>query len=258
MAGEVMPVDWQRDLSDRLVSLGVTLVGYGDVSRGLAGELRHLDKAVSLAVAHPSGGGNVVSSGGVTAYCNQMADVDQRLERVQGWLVRYLKSRGWRTLAIPPDSLRRDSRFIARIYPLFPHKTAATCAGLGWVGKSGLLINERYGPLLSLATVLTNAPLAVCQSPLWSGRCGKCRRCVDGCPVQAIPDREWSSAGPAGQIDVQACTGRLTANREKTGRAICGLCILACPYTGKITRRPFAREDPPPGQGPRRAGSMAL
>jgi epoxyqueuosine reductase QueG len=44
-----------------------------------------------------------------------------------------------------------------------PHKTVATRAGLGWVGKSALLISDRFGAALRLTSVLTDAPLPVAK-----------------------------------------------------------------------------------------------
>ena len=210
------------------------MVSCGDVSVGLATELKHLPRAISLAVAHPPGGGSLDLQG-EGAYCHAVLEVDAALDRIQRHLVRLLKAGGWKTMAIPADTHRSDSRFIARLYPLFPHKTAATCAGLGWVGKSGLLINPLYGPRMSWATVLTDAPLEVCRTPYTTGRCGGCRRCVEACPVGAIPDREWSCTGANDyQIDTVACAGYLQENKKRTGRAACGQCLMACPYGQKV------------------------
>ncbi|MCS5696843.1 4Fe-4S double cluster binding domain-containing protein [Desulfofundulus thermocisternus] len=219
-----------REIKKFLLEWGATLVGFGDVSRGLAGELRHLPVAISLAIRHPSPGRNLIHTTRGPIYSNRYQQVDLKLEQLQKRLVSLLKSHGFKCLAIPPDSHRHDTRFVARLYPLFPHKTAATCAGLGWIGKNGLLVNETYGPRLSWATVLTNAPLEVCTTPYVSGRCGKCRRCVEACPAGAIADREWvRDEGLVPHIDVEACRRQLERNRLLVGEDICGLCILACP-----------------------------
>jgi len=220
----------QADLTEYVRSCGADLVGWGDVSEGLAGELTHLPAAISLAMVHPPAG-NVVRVGGRLAYDHRSTSLDHMLEGIQKNLVREVKSHGYRALAIPPDTRRDDRRFIARLFPLFPHKTAATCAGLGWIGKNGLLINERYGSRLAWATVLTNAPLPVHGTPVTAGRCGACRRCVEACPAQALSDREWvRSALAPPQIDVRACSGYLMENQKVLGRALCGLCLMACPY----------------------------
>jgi len=221
------------DLRGQLLAWGASVAGCGDVSRGLAKELNHLPRAVSIAIAHPFRGGPPIVDGSGT-YCHAVREVDATLEQIQRRLVRVLKGQGSKAMAIPPDTHRSDHHFIARLYPLFPHKTAATCAGLGWIGKNGLLVNPLYGPRMSWATVLTDAPLDVCRTPHNRGRCGTCRRCVEACPVGAIPDREWSCTGVNDyQIDATACAGYLLEKKKETGEAVCGLCLMACPYGQK-------------------------
>jgi epoxyqueuosine reductase QueG len=54
-----------------------------------------------------------------------------------------------------------------------PHKTTATLAGLGWIGKCALLVTERYGSAIRLTAVLTEAELP-CGEPVSRSRCGAC------------------------------------------------------------------------------------
>ncbi|MBE3588274.1 MAG: epoxyqueuosine reductase [Thermoanaerobacteraceae bacterium] len=219
-----------QDVKKYLLSLGATLVGFGDVSQGLAGELRHMPVAISLAIRHPMSMANLIHTTRGTVYSNRYEQVDLLLEQLQKRVVNLLRGHGYKSLAIPPDSHRQDTRFVARLYPLFSHKVAATCAGLGWIGKNGLLVNETYGPCLSWATVLTNAPLEVSTTPYVSGQCGRCRRCVEACPAGAIADREWvRDEGLVPHIDADACRRQLEKNQQLMGEDICGLCILACP-----------------------------
>jgi hypothetical protein len=60
------------------------------------------------------------------------------------------------------------------------HKLAAHLAGLGWIGKSCLLLTEQFGPRVRFVSVLTDAPLEA-GSPL-DKPCGKCQVCIDACP----------------------------------------------------------------------------
>jgi epoxyqueuosine reductase len=66
----------------------------------------------------------------------------------------------------------------------FPHKTAATSAGLGWIGKTALFVSHDFGPAVRLATVFTDLELPP-GVPVVEGRCGACRDCVDACPAAA-------------------------------------------------------------------------
>ena len=223
-------VDFESEsLVLHIKNAGASLAGIGDVSIGLAKEFQHLPGAISLGIHHPA---IERKSEHIYSYFPFYPSIDRRLLKIEKELVRQLRFAGWRALAIPPDSNRFDNSFISRLYPLFPHKTAATCAGLGWVGKSGLLVNEKYGPCVNWATVLTDAPLETCNKPILQSRCGNCRKCVDTCPAGAISDKQWirvdeNSYQP--MIDIEKCSSQLKVNGKKFGISTCGVCILVCP-----------------------------
>ena len=60
----------------------------------------------------------------------------------------------------------------------------AARAGLGWIGRHGLVIHPRFGTWFHLATILTTVPL-VPDEPI-PDRCGNCTACVHACPTNAI------------------------------------------------------------------------
>ncbi|WP_418791563.1 4Fe-4S double cluster binding domain-containing protein [Phosphitispora sp. TUW77] len=217
-------------LKEKIIDWGATLAGFGDVSVGLAPELKHMPNAIALAVKHPRYGG-INKSGSMIVYSSHYEEVDHVLESVQKKIITFLKARGWRTLAIPPDSAKTDKSFISKLYSLFPHKTAATCSGLGWIGKSGLLVNREYGARMSWATVLTDAPLLVSKTPYTESDCGNCSRCVDACPASAIRDIIWKRGDKAEVfIDVDACAEYMNQTVKVFQKHICGVCVLVCPY----------------------------
>jgi len=212
----------------QLNAMGASLAGVGDVSIGLAREFQHIPKAVSLGIHHPIIEKNYEK---MQSYAPFYYSIDRRLLKMQKLLIGWLRFAGWRALAIPPDSNRYDNSYISRLYPLFPHKTAATCAGLGWVGKSGLLVSDRYGPYVNWASVLTDAPLETCKKPIIHSYCGNCRRCVDACPAGAIKDIHWIRGDNyQSMIDIEKCAAQLRMNIKNNGNPTCGFCILACPH----------------------------
>jgi epoxyqueuosine reductase len=205
------------DLKEHLLDLGATVVGFAQVDEALGDEISHLKRAISI---------------GVDRKLNE--DTVNFLSTLQQEAARELKTRGYRYLIIPPDSDRISDTFISRLYDLFSHKVAATCSGLGWIGRNGLLINEQYGPGLSFTTVLTDAPL-VADEPVNTSRCGECSLCVEHCPAQAINGVSWSRSEPfVTLIDYDRCRAQKAGTRRVDHKPNCGLCINICPYGRKI------------------------
>ena len=196
-----------------LLELGATVVGFADLRGFLTGEIAHLDRAVSIAVDR-----------------RLNEDTLSLLVKLQKRVVRDLKARGFRTLAIPPDSDRKKTTFVSKLYCLFNHKMAATSAGIGWIGKNGLLISADYGPRLSLATVLTDAPLEP-DAPMEHSLCGSCTLCIQYCPSKAITGAEWSRSRPVVElVRIGSCRSHKAIKRLTDGKPNCGLCINICPY----------------------------
>jgi len=105
---------------------------------------------------------------------------------------------------------------------VFSHKLAAHLAGLGWIGKSCLLITPSFGPRVRFVTVLTDAPLSP-GAPL-NRKCGKCRACILACPVQAFKGVEFRATDPVEtRFDRWVC-------EEYRRTHPCGLCVAKCPF----------------------------
>ncbi len=107
----------------------------------------------------------------------------------------------------------------------------ASEAGLGWGGKSTMQIHRKLGTWFFLADLLTTLELPVDTSAKDS--CGKCTRCIDACPTQAI-------TAPR-RMDARRCISYLTIEHKGSiplefRRAIgdriygCDACLDACPW----------------------------
>jgi epoxyqueuosine reductase QueG len=201
-------------LKEYLKREGATLVGVGDITEALSRDITHLNRGIALAVNRS---------------LNQ--DSVKLLIRLQRVTEKWLKAQGFRSLSIPPDSDRIKGKLIAKLYHLFSHKTAATCSGLGWIGKNGLIINKRYGSKLSWATVLTNAPLDP-DSPIIESLCGDCDLCVKHCPSGAVMGKMWSRGEPLEKIvNYEKCSSLKKERRLFEEKPNCGLCVTICPYS---------------------------
>ncbi len=203
-------------LRKELLASGAAVVGIARMKDGLQREIAHLETAVSIGVDR-----------------NLNEDTIRLLLRLQKKAVRILRKGGYRYLCIPPDSDRISNTFVSKLYPLFTHKMAATSAGLGWIGKNGLLINPNFGPRLSLATILTNAPLQA-DIPVETCLCGDCGLCMEYCPSDAITGEEWSRREPFPElIQRDRCASHKRKIKALRGKPNCGLCITICPYGRK-------------------------
>lgn len=103
-------------------------------------------------------------------------------------------------------------------------------AGLGEIGRMGLLMTPELGPRVRIGVVTTTLPLVTDER----GRdytmvdfCSHCRKCAEVCPGQAISfdDRTEIDGVKRWRIDSEACFTVWC----KLGTD-CGRCIAVCPY----------------------------
>jgi epoxyqueuosine reductase QueG len=101
------------------------------------------------------------------------------------------------------------------------HKHVASAAGLGWIGRNNLLVNEKFGSRIRLVTVLTDLPLVI--SPPSIKDCGSCLDCLSVCPAGAIKVRQE-------EFDHLRCYEQLRtfAKTLHFSHNICGVCVKAC------------------------------
>lgn len=115
----------------------------------------------------------------------------------------------------------------------------AAAAGIGWHGKSTMLVDEKLGTWFFLAEVLTTLELPADAAT--KDRCGTCERCMTACPTGAI-------TGPH-KLDARRCISYLTIElkgaipidlRPLMGDRIfgCDDCLDACPWNrfAKVSR----------------------
>ncbi|QNM95879.1 tRNA epoxyqueuosine(34) reductase QueG [Chitinimonas koreensis] len=109
---------------------------------------------------------------------------------------------------------------------------AAARAGLGWRGKHTLLLSREHGSFFFLGELFTDLPLPI-DPPLPQEHCGRCTRCIDVCPTQAI-------VAPY-RVDARRCVSYLTIElkgaipeelRPLIGNRVygCDDCQLTCPW----------------------------
>ncbi len=116
--------------------------------------------------------------------------------------------------------------------PVF-ERALAVRAGLGWIGRSSMLIHPRFGSKTLLAVAFTDAAFEA-DAPFIGEWCGSCRRCVEACPMGCID-------GEMREIDARRCISYLTIERkssleaelwERIGTRVfgCDVCTDVCPW----------------------------
>jgi epoxyqueuosine reductase len=153
--------------------------------------------------------------------------INQRLDLLSSQLSRFLQRQGYRSLPIPASRRVDDERICAA----FSHKMAANLSGLGWIGKSCLLVTPEMGPRVRWATVLTDAPLKTTGKRMQE-RCGNCNQCVEICPVLAFTGEPFRPSEPREKrYDAGKCERYFAEMRAKDAEmGVCGLCLYVCPH----------------------------
>lgn len=223
--------DISGQLREFLIGRGASLVGYADMHEVPPEVRTGLPRAVSIAVALNPKIISGIMAGPTVEYFGEYKRVNDFLNELAKSAEAFLIARGHQACAIAATLKQLPDNLLT---PL-PNKTVATRAGLGWIGKSGLMITTQYGPAVRLATVLTDAPLD-CGQPINKSRCGNCQECTTHCPTKAIRGVTWQLGMKREEFyDAFACKANAQAMSAAIGlkATVCGICIAVCPWAKK-------------------------
>jgi epoxyqueuosine reductase QueG len=158
-------------------------------------------------------------------YSHVYYEISPFIDEITDHLYSCIEDQGYTAWPVPAtETIDTDNQ-----YSLFSHKMVANLAGLGWIGKSCLLITPDRGPRVRWGTVLTSAPFAVGQ-PM-ANRCGKCNICVEACPAEAFTGRGFViTESRENRMSAQKCLDFLLERRRDIGASVCGQCVYVCPW----------------------------
>ena len=158
----------QEILVRTLKENGASLVGFGDVSVVGSELTKGYPVAISLGVKYDE---KIVENfTSMRKLFTSISDLKVPMRRLISITEDLLSKWGYGHEAMLISTLIESDKQLREL-KAFPHKTAATCAGLGWIGKCALLVTPEYGPRISLGTVLTAARFKTAE-PIVRDRCG--------------------------------------------------------------------------------------
>lgn len=218
-------------LSDELKTLlydnGAAIVGFADLSAIVD---HNMTSGVSIAINIPIEIIKSIHDGPTIDYYNANHSINDKLNQLVSMGADFLMNKGYEAYAQTTDVVKEFDVYRTAL----PHKTVATNAGLGWIGKSALFVTEQFGSAVRLSSLITNAELEY-GIPITTSKCGGCIKCTNACPANAISGELWSvSVDRDTFFDALACRKKareLAAAQIDKEITLCGKCIEVCPYT---------------------------
>jgi len=234
-----------KDITKSLLGKGASLIGFADLDEIPANARSSLRYAVSIAVALDAPTIARIRSGPTQEYYSEYKRANALLSELGEYTARVLRENGYEAISKAPTYVGIDPKTQSTT---LPHKTVATRAGLGWIGKCALLVSKQYGSAIRLITVLTNANLDT-GVPMNESACGDCMVCVKACPASAPSGKNWKVGLHRASFfnAFSCCRGAREQAIAKIGvqDTICGICISVCPWTKKYIRRSSSRVQTP-------------
>lgn len=176
-----------------------------------------------------------IEDGPTMPYYELYKSTNDELNLITAQISRYLVQNGIPCVQIKATTQESDipEEYEKTLRMNFSHKMAATRAGLGWIGKTDLLVSEKLGPRIRLATVLTNHRFDNLGIPIMESRCGNCNICLEACPSQAASGKLWNiNVDRDEYYDAFKCRDmcrKLSQERLDKKISLCGICICVCP-----------------------------
>ncbi len=201
---------------------GVSLFGVGRVEPvraalhpSIAHGARKLKYAISFGIRLSDAVLDTIHDRPTLIYKHHYRAVNWWLDRVSLEMSNLIQGKGSKALPIPASQIVDWEHQRGHL----PHVLIAEQAGLGWIGRSNLLVNPKHGAKVRYSTILTDIPLKV-SGPV-GGDCGECEECLEVCPAGAITP---------GGYDRQRCLAKLQefSKMKGIGVRICGLCVKVC------------------------------
>ena len=200
-----------------LARLGTKLVGFCDVPK----DLRILEieesfpRVIVFGFSLSKSVLETIKDRPTLIYKHHYKTVNWLLDQTACHLVRFIEEQGKRAIAIPASQLVDWEHHKGHA----SHRHLAQEAGLGYLGRHGLLVHLEYGAQVRYCSILTD--LEFPPDDKIEDNCGTCRKCIAACPARAITEDG---------VDIFRCYEKLEefSRVRGIGQHICGVCVKAC------------------------------
>ena len=214
----------QQKLREKMLSLGVTDVGFCQVEEGLDG----LNNAMSIVIRLSDAILDEIVDAPTHTYFNHYRTVNFFIDQclLQAGLL--LQRNGYKFITVAASQSINDEGWNYR--GRYSHKAIARLSGFGSIGNSCLFLHKEYGPRVRLGTIFTDCefenPKELAKNP-----CINCNICKEMCPSGAISGKQWHPGMEREEFfDRAKCSNYMKRAYKHIGRgAVCGLCIKYCP-----------------------------
>ena len=176
-----------------------------------------------------------IYEGPTMEYYYHYRKINEELALISGRISAELNEINIDTCTISPtvSTEELDTIYYKTLRTDLSHKMVATRAGLGWIGKTDLLITKKFGPRLRLTSILLQDRVIPESKPIDISRCGTCNICVDVCPAKAANGKIWDiTVDREDFFDAGKCRNQCAEfgrTRLSMDARVCGMCVAACP-----------------------------
>lgn len=202
---------------------GLDLFGVADISAIKnefmisAKTLQHLDKAICLGLRLSQAILSEMEEKPTKLYFHHYKIINSFLDQAALRIGNLIQNKGYAALAIPATQIIDWEKNSAHL----SHRRLGVLAGLGWIGRNNLLVNEKLGSQFRLVSILTDMPLKI-DKPVKKD-CGDCRLCVKICPCGAIAESSVD-------FNYKKCFEQLKSfqAQRQVEQFVCGVCVNMC------------------------------
>ena len=207
----------KEKLKDFLKDYNIRIVGFGNVPAGIEKfEIaKEYPRTIVFGYSISKEVLETINDHPTLIYKQHYKTVNWLLDQTAYHLVQFIEDQGAHAIAIPASQTVDWQNQKGHI----SHKLLAVEAGLGFIGKSGLVVNPQYGARVRYVSVLTDLEFEPDKKII--GDCGNCKKCINTCPAGAISEQG---------VDLKKCLAKLKefARMPGIGQYICGVCVKVC------------------------------